>query len=262
MILVRSALFNAVFFALTFILVWPAALTALVSAEGLLGIVRLWARLLVGAARAICGIRLHVTGREHIPDGAALIASGHQSAFDTFVWFTLVPDCCYVLKQELTKIPVFGPLIHVARQIPIDRDAGPAAIRALLRAGTEALRAGRQVILFPEGTRSEPGTVGALQPGIAALAARSGQAVIPVATDSGRCWSRKAFVKRPGTITIAIGAPIPASLPREAMLDALRAHFASLEAPALQRTAEGAPKGATEGPTKGAAAAPERGLSA
>ena len=81
--------------------------------------------------RVICGIRLEVSGLEHIPQGAALIASRHQSAFDTFVWLTLLPRCCYVFKDELLRIPLFGPLIRVAGMIAVDRDAGGAAIRVL-----------------------------------------------------------------------------------------------------------------------------------
>jgi 1-acyl-sn-glycerol-3-phosphate acyltransferase len=230
MTFVRSALFNLVFFGLTFILTWPATLVRLVAPRHVISFIGFWARLLIVAARVICGIRLRVVGLENIPPGAALIASGHQSAFDTFVWFTLVPDCCYVLKRELTKIPLFGDLITTAGQIPVDREAGAAAIRTLLRGGTEALKQGRQVVIFPEGTRSEPGTVGTLQPGIAALAARTGLPVIPVATDSGLCWGRKAFIKRPGVITMVIGTPLPANLPRAALMSALSDRFASLHA--------------------------------
>ncbi|HET6608053.1 MAG TPA: lysophospholipid acyltransferase family protein [Rhodopila sp.] len=238
MTLLRSTLYNVFFFSLTFILVWPAVLISLVSRRALIGLVRLWARLLVAGARAICGIRLNVTGLEHLPRGAALIASAHQSAFDTFVWFTLVPDCCYVLKLELTRIPLFGRLIYVGGQIPVDRDAGGTAIRSLVRGGSQALQQGRQVVIFPEGTRSEPGTVGALQPGIAALAARTGQPVIPVATNSGLCWSRKAFVKRAGVITIAIGAPIPPDVRREELMERLRDAFAALHAKEAQPGAD------------------------
>ncbi len=228
MTFVRSALFNLFFFGVTFILTWPATLVRLVAPHRVLAFIAFWARLLIAAARIICGIRVRVLGLENIPPGAALIASGHQSAFDTFVWFTLVPDCCYVLKRELTKIPLFGDLITAAGQIPIDREAGATAVRSLLRDGTEALKDGRQVVIFPEGTRSEPGTVGALQPGIAALAARTGLPVIPVATDSGLCWSRKAFVKHPGVITIAIGAPLPPCLSRPVLMAALAERFESL----------------------------------
>lgn len=238
MILIRSALFNGVFYALTFIVTVLAAVSRLVAPSYMLVFIRLWARLLVRAAHLICGIRLQVSGLENIPSGAALIASGHQSAFDTFVWFTLVPDCCYVVKQELTKIPLFGSLLEATDQIAVDRSSGASAIRTLVRQGSKALRDGRQVVIFPEGTRTDPGTVGALQPGVAALSARTGQPVIPVATDSGRCWSRGAFVKRPGVITIAIGTPIPAGLPREVLLNSLRERFATLNQAETVRVAD------------------------
>jgi 1-acyl-sn-glycerol-3-phosphate acyltransferase len=183
----------------------------------------LWARSLVVALRVICGIRLEVTGLEHIPRGAALIASAHQSAFDTFVWLTLLPRCCYVLKHELLRIPLFGKLIIATRMIAVDRSAGMAAMRWLMREGTRAAAEQRQIVIFPEGTRSEPGQPRTLQPGVAALAARTGLPVIPVATDSGYCWSRRAFTKRPGTIRIVIGPPIDAGLPRDALMRALQA---------------------------------------
>ena len=98
------------------------------------------------------------SGLEHIPPGAALIASRHQSAFDTFVWLTLLPRCCYVFKHELRRIPLFGPLIGPAGMIAVDREGGSAAIRTLLREADRAVREERQIVIFPEGTRSEPGS--------------------------------------------------------------------------------------------------------
>ena len=102
-----------------------ASLVRIVAPGRVLGVAMLWARILVVAVRIICGIRLDVRGLEHIPRGAALIASRHQSAFDTFIWLTLLPQCCYVFKQELLRIPLFGPLIKAAGMIAVDRkDAG------------------------------------------------------------------------------------------------------------------------------------------
>ncbi len=107
------------------------------------------------------------------------------------------------------RVPLFGSLIAAAGMIPIDRDAGTAAIRILLRESDRAVREGMQIVIFPEGTRSEPGKPEPMQPGILALASRTGLPIVPVATDSGLCWGRRAFRKRPGTIHIVIGEPIP-----------------------------------------------------
>jgi 1-acyl-sn-glycerol-3-phosphate acyltransferase len=177
---------------------------------------------MVAGLRVICGIELEVIGRERIAQGGAmLIASRHQSAFDTFVWLTLVPRCCYVLKQELVRIPLFGPLIPAAGMIAVDRSGGAAALRGLIREGERAAREARQIVIFPEGTRAEPDALLPLQPGVAALASRTGLPVIPVVTDSGRCWGRRAFHKRPGIIHIRLLEPIPAGIGREALMSRL-----------------------------------------
>jgi 1-acyl-sn-glycerol-3-phosphate acyltransferase len=165
-----------------------------------------------------------VTGREHLPaEGPALIAAKHQSAFDTIVWLALLPRPAYVLKRTLLRIPLYGWYARAAGMIAIDRAAGPAAIRHLMRAGEAALAEGCQIVIFPEGTRTLPGERRTYQPGIAALYARAGLPVIPVATDSGRCWGRRAFHKHPGTITVAVLPPIPPGLDRRVMLERLEA---------------------------------------
>ena len=189
----------------------------------------LWARVLVAAARLICGIRLDVKGLEHIPPGAVLIASRHQSAFDTFVWLTLLPRCCYVFKNELLAIPLFGSLIKASGMIGVDRKAGAMAVRSLLRQAKTATSDQRQVVIFPEGTRNEPGSPGALQSGVAALASHMGLPVFPVSTNSGRYWGRRAFRKRPGTIRILIGPRIENGLHRSVFMRALQDGMAALD---------------------------------
>lgn len=225
----RSAAFNAWFYGLTtllLVLVSPAV-RALAPGRAM-ALARLWARLTLGALRPLCGIAWQVSGLEHLPaEGPALIASMHQSAFDTIVWALLQPRFTYVLKRELTRIPLFGPMLRLTGMIAVDRAAGAAAIRGLLRAADLAVADGRQIVIFPEGTRVAPGASAALQPGIAALAARTGLPVIPVVTDSGRCWGRRAFRKRPGTIHVAIQPPIPPGLPRERLLARLAEVYAA-----------------------------------
>ena len=224
----RSMLFNLYFFGVTFLLTaGPGTAMRLVAPEHVLHVARLWARVMVWGLRVICGIRLHVSGLEHVGSGAALIASRHQSAFDTFVWLVLVPRCCYVLKRELLRIPLLGPLIPLAGMIAVDRDGGANALRGLLREGDRAACEGRQILIFPEGTRSEPEAMLPLQPGVAALAARTHLPVIPVVTDSGRCWGRRAFQKRPGTIHIRILKPIPTGIGRDQLMQRLDAALRS-----------------------------------
>jgi 1-acyl-sn-glycerol-3-phosphate acyltransferase len=222
MTVLRSALFNVFFFVSTFVLLFPGTVLRLFAPERVLGFAGAWARLELAALRVICGIGFEVTGREHLPlNGPALIASSHQSAFDTMVWMLLVPRCCYVLKRELLMIPLFGGMLRASRMIAIDREAGASALRMLLKQGEDAAGAGRQIVIFPEGTRADPGTRLPLQPGAAALAARLGLPVIPVATDSGLFWGRRAFRKRPGSIHVAIRAPLPADLPRRELMQRL-----------------------------------------
>jgi 1-acyl-sn-glycerol-3-phosphate acyltransferase len=224
MIWLRSVLFNIAFFGGTALVAVLSTPVLLAPARWTMPPIRFWAWLVVQELRFICGIRLRITGREWLPQqGAALIAAKHQSAFDTIVWLLLVPHCAYVLKQELLRIPFYGFLVAKAGMISVDRSGGGAAMRHLLRAGKDAAAAGRQLVIFPEGTRVPPRGHAPYQPGIAALASATGLPVIPVATDSGVLWGRRAFRKRPGTITISVLPPLPAGLPRAELMQQLEA---------------------------------------
>ena len=228
MTFLRSALFNAVFFGTTFALSVYGIGLLIFAPHRLAGLGTFWARLEMAALRICCNIEISLTGREHLPaEGPALIASQHQSAFDTLVWLMLVPRCSYVVKRELLSIPLFGRLILPSRQIAVDRAAGATALRGMLRDVLAAVRDGRQIVIFPEGTRAPPGELLPLQPVVVALASATRLPVLPVATDSGLCWSRRAFFKFPGTIHIAIQPPIPPGLPREALLERLTQSLSS-----------------------------------
>ena len=219
MIVLRSVLFNIFYFGSTAVLLVPSVAVRLFAPRRALDLAMLWARLELAAVRLICGIRLVVDGREHLPQGGpALIASRHESAFDTMVWLTLVPRASYVLKTELTRIPLFGGLLRPAGMIPVDRDGGATAMRQLMRDGVSAVAEGRQIVIFPEGTRGESGTLLSLHPGVAALASSTKLPVIPVVTDSGRLWGRRSFRKFPGTIVVRILPPLPGGLRRPELM--------------------------------------------
>lgn len=230
MTLIRSALFNLWFTAATLAYGLVGIAVRVAAPHRALWLARHWINAVLAGARIICGIRIVVIGRENLPDGPALLASQHQSAFDTLVWLTIVPLPSYVFKAELAKIPLFGPMLVPAGQIPLDRGAGFAAIKGLLRGAERAVAAGRQIVIFPEGTRVEPGAQVELRPGVAALAARTGLPIIPVATDSGLRWGRRAFRKNPGPIHIVIGKPIRDAHGQAATLGALRQAWAAGQA--------------------------------
>jgi 1-acyl-sn-glycerol-3-phosphate acyltransferase len=231
MTLLRALLFNIWFFGITIVLGIAALPVRAFARHRAYAYARFWIRLVLWGARTLCGIRIELSGSEYLPTaGPALIASQHQSAFDTLVWFTLVPHASYILKQELTRIPLFGPMLLPAGMIAVDRAGGAAALRALLQAAARASEGNRQMVIFPEGTRVAPGARVKLQPGIAALARHLDLPVIPAATDSGLCWGRRAFMKRPGIIHIALGAPIAPGTGRDGLLAAIEAHWRAAEA--------------------------------
>ena len=235
MIVLRSAVFNAWFF----------GVTALLGALGIfvrgfipwrtLAFARFWARSVLFGARWIVGIDVEITGFERLPAGAALLASQHQSAFDTLIWVVQLPRCSYVYKAELADIPLFGPMLSASGQIPIDRGASIAAVRSLLRGTQAAKAAGRQIVIFPEGTRVAHGADAEIRGGFSLIASRSGLPIYPVSTDSGRYWSRRSFIKRPGRVRIHIGEPIPPTLRGPDLVATLKQRWkdAGLTAPAV-----------------------------
>lgn len=226
MTLLRSLAFNAWLCGVTFAL---SARHGLFTRDRprVVAVARNWARLVLLGLRRICGIDWVLTGGEYLPtNGAALIAPMHQSTFDTVVWLLLVPQCVFVLKRELTRVPMFGDLLLNGGMIPVDRRAGAAAMRELIRRAVTAAAEGRQIVIFPEGTRVAPGAGVKLQPGIAALATRTGLPVIPVVTDSGHYWGRRSFHKRAGTIRIAVLPPLPVGLPRDRLMARLTQAYA------------------------------------
>jgi 1-acyl-sn-glycerol-3-phosphate acyltransferase len=186
----------------------------------------LWARISLAALRLICGVRIDVVGLEHLPRaGPALIAAQHQSAFDTLVWLTLLPRPAYVLKQELLRLPLFGKLLLPSGFIAVDRTGGAAALRKMVADCRTAVAAGRQIVIFPEGTRVPPGEQAVLQPGVVALAHALDLPVIPAATNSGLFWGRNAFNKQPGRLQIRIYSPLRVGARREEIMSALVGMF-------------------------------------
>ena len=221
MTFLRSLLFNAIFFPVSAAVVLLGLLLLAAPPGWTIAYVRGWARWVVWLLRLVCGIRLEVQGRENLPAGPCVIAAKHQSAFDTIVWLVLLPAPAYVLKKELLSIPVWGRLARRCGHIAVDRAAGASALRGMVKAAKAAIAAGRPIVIFPEGTRTAPGERQPYQPGVVGLATL-GVPLVPVATDSGLLWGRRAFFKRPGTITVSILPPLAPGRDRHALLDQLR----------------------------------------
>lgn len=167
----------------------------------------LWPRFNLWWLRLTCGLHHEVHGREHIPDGAAIYLCKHQSAWETIAMETMVPPMVWALKRELMWIPIFGWALAVLKPIALDRSKGRAAVEQLIAQGSDRLRDGISVVIFPEGTRVPAGQKGKYRMGGALLAERTGYPVVPMAHNAGYYWPRRGFVKRPGTIQVVIGEP-------------------------------------------------------
>lgn len=208
MALFRSVLFNiqmwctaalyAPFALLTFVLPFPLRYR----------IIRQWARMQIFLLKKLCGLDYRVEGREHLPDGAAIILSKHQSAWETMAFQEIFPQQTWVLKRELMWIPLFGWALALLRPIAIDRRSGRKAIEQVIEQGRERLQSGIWVVVFPEGTRVAPGARRRYGIGGTVLAAETGYPVAPVAHNAGSFWPRRGFLKRSGTIRVVIGPVI------------------------------------------------------
>ena len=176
--------------------------------------VRTWSRLVIAGLKIIVGVQVEVRGREHLPPGPCLIAAKHQGMFDIIPPFDYLPDPCLVMKRELMMIPVFGWFCAKLDMIVINRAAASKALRAMVHDAKDALDEGRQIIIFPEGTRKAPGAAPDYKPGIAALYRELNIPCTPLATNSGMIWPAHGFIRYPGTVVFQILPPIQAGLKR------------------------------------------------
>ena len=173
-----------------------------------------WSEGIMLLLRVVCDIRVELRGRQHIPTGPALIAAKHQCMFDVFAQFAWLPCSCFVTKKELMWIPFLGWYARKADMIVVDRAARSTALRKMVTEAKARFLEGRQLVIFPEGTRTEPGVPGDYKPGIAALYRELDLPVHPMATNSGVHWPRHGFLRKPGTIVFEYLEPIPAGLKR------------------------------------------------
>ena len=216
-----SFLFTAWLYGSMAVLGTLAAPLLLFRRERAWGLVRVWVRGVLWALRAFCGVRVEVRGREHLPAGAALVAAKHQSMLDTVAPLDLLPDPAYVLKRELMRLPFFGWWTAKLDMVPIDRGGGSTTLRAMTHAARDRLADGRQLVIFPEGTRQEPGASPDYKPGVAGLYRELDAPCTPVATNSGVCWPPHGFLRFPGTVVYEFLPPIAPGLKRASFMAVL-----------------------------------------
>ena len=215
MLALRSLTFNNAFFLWSTLvqvlflpsLLFPVAVVAWVQ--------RLWIGGALALLAGICGLRHEIRGLEHLPPGPCIIASKHQSAWDTLVFAVLFHGPGFVVKRELLWIPLFGWYIQRTGCIPIDRKGGASALKRMIAHAREAIGNGQHIIIFPEGTRVAPGQRRPYHPGVGALYGQLGVPVVPVALNSGLFWGRRTFLKKPGRITLEFLEPIAQGLSRK-----------------------------------------------
>lgn len=180
-----------------------------------------WGKVTRCLHRLIVGARVELRGTENLPQGACLVASKHQSAWDTCVLPSFFADPAIVLKRELTWIPLYGWFIHKFGMISLNRGGGAAAMRALREAAKREAANGRQILIFPEGTRKVPGAEPDYKPGVALLYNELGLPCLPVALNSGLFWPRRKAMRYPGTIIVEFLPPIPPGLARREFIKRL-----------------------------------------
>ncbi len=239
MMLLRGAVFTVFFY------VWTAFMAVAGSpalpgpSRPALGVANFWLAGVHRGLAVLAGVRHEIRGRENLPEGPAIIAAKHQSAWDTLIFHPLFWNPAFVLKKELTHIPLFGRYLLKAGCIAVDRAAGSKALRHMVAGAEHALAHGQWIVIFPEGTRMPPGQHGRHHPGVHALYSRLNVPVVPVAVNSGLFWGRHKVVKRPGTITLEFLPPIEPGLDRTTFTETLRARTEEatrrLEAEARER---------------------------
>ena len=214
LLVLRSVAFNLLFYLNTVLHVVAALPTFVLPRAAFMTLARSWGRT-SNRLLAVAGTEVELRGLEKIPPGALLVASKHQSVWETFTLLAVFDDPAYVFKRELMWIPVFGWYAWKSDMIPIDRAARGGALAGMIGRARVELARGRQIIIFPEGTRTAPGAPPAYRPGLAHLYAQAGVPCLPVALNSGLFWPRRKFLHYPGTIVLEVLDPIPPGLARE-----------------------------------------------
>jgi 1-acyl-sn-glycerol-3-phosphate acyltransferase len=219
MLVLRSLIFSSLFYGFFALCAVAAAGISIISPKSLPPFARFWSRAWLAMYRAICGVNYEVRGKENIPEGGCLLAVKHQSVWDTCALFAIFDRPVYVLKSELMFIPFFGWALARLGCIPVKRGTGKSALENMVRGTRVALTQSKQVVIFPEGTRTMIGQAANYKTGISHLYTALEVACIPIALNSGALWPRRKFLRPPGTIVVEVLSPISPGFSRKEMFD-------------------------------------------
>ena len=213
-IFLRSLVYNVLFYALLVFWLLIAIPTYLMPPRAFMAVAKAWARSSIWLMRVICNTRVEYRGLEKIPKGPLIVASKHQSMWETFALLQFFDQPLFIVKRELKWIPFFGWYLMKSNMIGVDRSAGGRALLAMARRAGEEVRRGRQLIIFPEGTRTAVDAPPHYKTGVAQIYVDCGVTCMPVALNSGLFWPRRTFMRYPGTLVVEFLDPLPPGLPR------------------------------------------------
>ncbi len=214
MVVLRSWIFAAVYYIVTVLFLLLGSWLLLAPRSWALHALTWHAKTSLWLLEKICGTKLEVRGRENLPTGACLIVSKHQSMWDTFALIPLFRDPAIVLKDELKWIPFYGWFCLKFEHILVKRDKASASLKAMVRDARARAADGREIVIFPEGTRATPGATPDYKPGYVALYQGLSLPAVPLALNSGLYWPRRSILRYPGTIIVEFLEPIPPGLRR------------------------------------------------
>ena len=220
--MVRSTVFGLLFYSTTVLFLVFGSPFFFAPRSWAMAALKVHARTELWLLKHIVGLDLEVRGLEKLPAGPCLVASKHQSAWETFALIPLFRDPALLMKRELFWIPLHGWFSYKFQMIPVDRDAGPTALRRMLHAAQKRIDDGREIIIFPEGTRRPPGAPPAYKTGIVLLYNSLKVPCVPVALNSGYFWPRRSWRRKPGTVVVEFLDPIPPGLPKAEFLKRLQ----------------------------------------
>ncbi|PPR45236.1 MAG: hypothetical protein CFH18_00449 [Alphaproteobacteria bacterium MarineAlpha5_Bin8] len=168
-----------------------------------------------------CNISYKVEGKENIPNYPIIVASKHQSAFETFALYLTIKNSIFIHKKELYFIPIFGQYLKKSNMISIERSNRFSSMKKIIKQAKLKMSKGYSIIIFPEGTRKKIGELPSYKSGFIGIYNETEREILPVALNSGYCWPKHTFIKKSGKIIIKILKPIPAKLNRKKLLNEL-----------------------------------------